>query len=375
MCDVLTSAMAPGRFSRPVHHGDEGDVRPLQQAPHYYGGQAVIEGVMMRGATTWAVAVRRPDEDIWLEQHPVGDVAHRHPVVKKPLLRGVYALVDSIGIGVKALGIAAEQASVEEEQDEPRPVAIGASMVLALVIFVGLFIILPSTAISALDRFVLGGAMGDGALFHVIESFARIAVFLTYIGLISRIKEIHRVFEYHGAEHKTINAWEHGDQLSPADVDTHDKAHVRCGTNFLILVMLLAMLVYTLAGTVIPAPDGGIVAAVSYHVLLRVLLLPLVAGLAYEALRIGAEKNDWAWVRMLMAPGLWLQKITTQAPDHGQLEVAIRAFEAVVPDDALGDRVVQDTLPSTIVRPAVPDPALDDLEDPGDEPVPGELIA
>ncbi len=348
----------------------------MQQAPHYYGGQAVIEGVMMRGATTWAVAVRRPDEDIWLEEHPVGTVAHRHPIVRKPLLRGVYALVDSVGIGLKALRIAAEQAMADEEsEEEAAPVATGASMALALVLFVGLFIILPSTAVSALDRFVLDGRMGDGALFHIVESFARIVVFLTYIVLISRIKEIHRVFEYHGAEHKTINAWEGGDQLSPARVETHDKAHVRCGTNFLILVMLLAMVVYTIAGEIVPAPDGGIVAAVGYHVALRVVLLPVVAGLAYETLRLGAEKNDWAWVRLLMAPGLWLQKVTTQVPDRGQLEVAIRAFEAVVPDEALGDRVVQDTMHSRIVRPEQPDPALAEVVDPDDAAEPGELIA
>lgn len=363
MCDVLTSAMAGDRFRKakggaPVE-GDE-DVRPMQQAPHYYGGQAVLEGVMMRGADRWAVAIRRPDEDIWLEQHAVGDFHHRHPIVKKPVLRGVYALVDSVKIGMQALGIAADQALTgdgEHDGEEVPTVAMGAAAVIALFVFIGIFILLPTSGVSALNRYVLDGALGEGALFHLVESIARIAIFLSYLGAISLIKDIRRVFEYHGAEHKTISAWEHGDRLSPEDVDHHSKVHVRCGTNFLILVMVLALFVYTGAGAIIPAPEGGILLSIGYHVALRIVLLPVVAGLAYETLRLGAEKNDWWWVRALMQPGLWLQAITTKHPDHGQLEVAIRAFEAVVPEDALGDKVDQDSLPSRVVGPVDADGA------------------
>ncbi len=355
----------------------------MEQAPHYYGGQAVLEGVMMRGATSWAVAIRRPNQDIWLEEHPVGDFVHRHPVVRRPMLRGIYALVDSVRIGLKALGIAAEQALTAKEADgaaagdesEPGPIAMGASILVAGLIFVGLFIVLPSTGVAATNRWALDGALGDGAWFHLVESFVRIGIFLAYIVAISRIGEIHRVFEYHGAEHKTISAWEHGDVLAPATVEPHSKVHVRCGTNFLILVMFLALIVYTMAGVVVTAPEGGIVVTVAYHVALRVVLLPVVAGLAYETLRLGAEKGDWAWVRALMAPGLWLQRITTQQPDPDQLEVAIRAFEAVVPPDVLGDRIQQHTLVSTVVGPPHADAAFGDLA-PGEpeEPVPGEMI-
>jgi uncharacterized protein YqhQ len=240
-------------------------------------------------------------------------------------------------------------------------------------VFIGIFIILPTATVSAVDRFALDRALGDGALFHLIESLVRIAIFLGYLSAISFVKDIRRVFEYHGAEHKTISAWEHGDQLAPESVDPHSKVHVRCGTNFLILVMMLSLLVYTAAGVIVPAPKGGILVAIGYHVALRVLLLPLVAGLAYETLRLGAEKNDWFWVRWLMQPGLWLQLITTKQPDHSQLEVAIRAFEAVVPDDALGDRVVQDSLHSRVVGP----PEVAEPHPEGklvDEPVAGEIV-
>ena len=232
-------------------------------------------------------------------------------------------------------------------------------MVLALVVFVGIFIVLPSASTSWVNRALLDSALGDGAVFHLVESLVRIAVFLTYLGLISLIKDIHRVFEYHGAEHKTISAWEHGDQLEPAAVDHHSTIHVRCGTNFLILVMLIAMIVYTVAGFIVPAPSGGVGVSIAYHVALRVVLLPLVAGIAFETLRLGAEKYSWGWVRMLMQPGLWLQRITTKQPSADQLEVAIRAFEAVVPSDVLGDRIGQAGLPSRVVGPQDPSPADD----------------
>jgi uncharacterized protein YqhQ len=329
----------------------EDRVQPLEMAPHYYGGQAVVEGVMMRGADRWAVAVRRPTDDIHVECHPVPDFAERYPIFKKPMVRGVYALGDALSIGMKALGISAEQSLSEEEADEMPSGAMGASMAVAVLLFIGVFILLPSAAVKGLDA-LIPGSLGDAALFHFIESLVRIAVFLGYLSLISLITDIRRVFQYHGAEHKTIAAWEHGEVLDPDTVDRYSTLHVRCGTNFLIMVMLLALIVYTLAGTLVPAPEGGLLVAIAYHVALRVVLLPVVAGLAYEALRLGAARGDNPLVKALMKPGLWLQLITTKQPTRDQIEVAIRAFEAVVPEEHRVGRVPAD-LPSAIVGPEV----------------------
>jgi uncharacterized protein YqhQ len=314
---------------------------PMQMAPHYYGGQAVIEGVMMRGADRWAVAVRRPDGDIWLECHHTTDAPRRRPWLKWPMIRGCFALVDSLALGMKALGISADQALPEEERsdDEGGGVVAGASMVIALAVFIGIFIFLPSAATKGLDH-LIGDVMGDGIWFHIIESVVRIAIFLGYLWSISLISDIRRVFQYHGAEHKTIAAWEHGEVLEPANVDRYSTIHVRCGTNFLILVMMLAIVVYTVGGLLVPPPEGiGTFGAVVYHVLLRVVLLPVVAGLAYEFLRLGAAKGDHWLVRAIMQPGLWLQKITTKQPSPDQIEVAIRSFEAVVPAEHREGRV------------------------------------
>lgn len=336
---------------------------PMEMAPHYYGGQAVIEGVMMRGADTWAVAVRRPSQDVYIECHDVSDLPERRPWLKKPMARGVYALADSLAIGMKALNISARESLDEDEQEELGGAAMGASMALALLVFVGIFIFLPSAGVKGLDTWLFGSSLGDGALFHLVESIVRIAIFLAYLWAISLVADIRRVFQYHGAEHKTIAAWEHGEVLEPEVVDRYSTLHVRCGTNFLIMVMLLALVVYTLVGSLVPPPEGGFLVAVGYHVALRIVLLPVIAGLAYEGLRLGAARGDNPVVAALMKPGLWLQMITTKPPTTDQIEVAIRAFEAVVPDEHLGDRV-STSLPSTVVHgpTATPDEAPGTLE-------------
>ncbi len=321
---------------------------PLEMAPHYYGGQAVIEGVMMRGVDRWGVAVRRPGGEIWLECHPTSTLPQRRAWVRWPMIRGCFALVDSLAIGMKALGISATQSAPEEEGEELGGAAVGASMALALVIFVGLFIFLPSAGTKGIDA-LIGNVMGDGVWFHIVESIARIVIFLAYLWSISLIAEIRRVFQYHGAEHQTIAAWEHGEVLEPANVTKYSTLHVRCGTNFLILVMLLAIVVYTVGGLLVPPPEGiAWYWAVVYHVVLRIVLLPVVAGLAYEGLRLGARRGDHPLVRAVMKPGLWLQMITTKQPEPDQVEVAIRAFESVVPPEEHAGRV-----PTTLDSPVV----------------------
>jgi uncharacterized protein YqhQ len=299
--------------------------------------------VMMRGIDRWAVAVRRPEGDIWLECHAVSDLPKRRPILTKPMIRGCYALADSLAIGMKALGISATQALPEDEKEDMSSGAVGVSLVAALAVFIGIFIFLPSAGTKGVDRLV-GDVLGDGVWFHIVESVVRIVIFLAYLSLISLMADIRRVFQYHGAEHKTIAAWEAGEVLEPENVDRYSTLHVRCGTNFLIMVMLLAVIVYTAGGLLVPpqalfGPDVGWFLSVIYHVLLRVVLLPVVAGLAYEGLRLGAAHGDNVFVRALMKPGLWLQLITTKQPTEDQIEVAIRSFEAVVPADRREGRV------------------------------------
>ena len=306
---------------------------------HYYGGQAVIEGVMMRGARTWAVAVRRPSGEIYVERHSVSDFPQRHPLFRKPMFRGMFGLVDALTIGTRALSISANQSVDESERLSGKQM--GGSLVMALLLFVGVFIVVPNVGLAFLnDR------IDSNVGYHLVEGVVRMAIFLGYLFAISLLADIRRVFAYHGGEHKTIAAWEHGEQLEPAAVGKYSTLHVRCGTNFLLMVMLIAIVTYTLAGSVVPAPEGGVLVTATYHILLRVLLLPVVAGLAYEGLRLGAGKDN-PLVRALMKPGLWLQMITTKPPTDDQIEVAIRAFEAVVPTAHLAGRTV--ALPSPLV--------------------------
>lgn len=308
---------------------------------HFYGGQAVMEGVMMRGRNTWAVAVRRPDGSIYLERHPVSDFPQRNPIWTKPMLRGMWGLVDALTIGTRALTISANAAVDDDEQLSKGEM--GGSLVIALLAFVGIFIVLPNLGLAAIEE-PLGG--GDSLTFHLVEGVARLGIFLLYLLGISALSDIRRVFQYHGGEHKTIMAWEHDEPLQVDNIQPYSTKHPRCGTNFLLIVMLLAIVVYTTAGLVFPAPEGAnFMAFLGYQVALRVVLLPIVAGLAYEVLKLGADQSN-PLVSWMAVPGLWLQKITTKEPDAEQVEVAIRAFEAVVPTADLTGRTTD--LPSPV---------------------------
>ncbi|HYH28159.1 MAG TPA: DUF1385 domain-containing protein, partial [Actinomycetota bacterium] len=267
----------------------------MPKREHYYGGQAVIEGVMMRGRDVWAVAVRRPDGGIHVEAHEIDSIAKRVKLFAQPFLRGVIALGQALSIGVKALTIAANRSVEEEEKLTPRQMAM--SMVFAMILFIGLFIVGPAV----LSNFVRD-RVRSGLLLNVGEGVFRVLLFLAYLWGIGRMKEIRRVFQYHGAEHKTIAAYEHDDDWSePAAVDRYSTLHVRCGTNFLLIVMVLTIFVFAFFGT----------PGIWWRIGSRILAIPLIAGLAYEALRLGARFSESVVMRALMAPGLWLQKITT----------------------------------------------------------------
>jgi uncharacterized protein YqhQ len=284
---------------------------------HLYGGQAVVEGVMMRGVNHWAVAVRKPDGDIYVESHAIDSIAKRHPLLAKPFIRGIIVLGQSLAIGTRALLIATNQAMEEDEQLTSRQV--GLALAFAMVLFVAIFILGPTVLFAWVQ-----GEVGGGVLTNILEGLFRVALFVGYLWLIGRTKDIHRVFEYHGAEHKTIAAYEHGEPLDPDHVDRFSTLHVRCGTNFLIIVMVITIFVFTLFGT----------PGIWWRIGSRVLAIPVIAGIAYEALRLGARFETSRGMRALMAPGLWLQRITTQPPDTGQIQVAISSFSEVLRREA-----------------------------------------
>lgn len=292
-----------------------GDGEPLKN--HYYGGQAVVEGVMMRGRDVWALAVRKPDGGVHVESHDIDSIAKRHPIFAKPGLRGVIALGQAMSIGMKALSISAAQASPEDERLSSGQM--GLSMGLALVLFAALFVVFPAVAFRWVSHRV-----DSSILVNAMEGVFRVALFVGYLVLIGRAKEIRRVFQYHGAEHKTIAAYEHDEPLEPDAVDRYSTLHVRCGTNFLLIVMVLTILIFAVFG------NPGI----WWRIGSRLIAIPIIAGLAFEMLRLGAKFERSAFMRAVMAPGLWLQKITTQAPDREQIEVAISSFNEVLRREA-----------------------------------------
>jgi uncharacterized protein YqhQ len=284
---------------------------------HFYGGQAVVEGVMMRGRDVWAVAVRRPAGDVHVESHDIDSMAKRHPILAKPFVRGVIALGQALAIGFRALSVSARESVPEDERLTSRQM--GLSVVLAGVIFLGVFIVLPAVAFAWVGR-----SVDSSVLVNALEGIFRVALFLAYLLLIGRTRDIRRVFQYHGAEHKTIAAFEHDEPLEPDRVAPYSTLHVRCGTNFLLLVMVITIFVFAVFG------NPGL----WWRIGSRVVAIPIIAGIAFETLRLGARFPRSRVIHALMVPGLWLQKITTKPPDRGQIEVAIASFNEVLRREA-----------------------------------------
>ncbi|MCL5292134.1 MAG: DUF1385 domain-containing protein [Actinobacteria bacterium] len=282
------------------------------------GGQAVIEGVMMRGEREWSVAVRTPDGEIVRTKQSVGSLLERYPILKKPLLRGIVSLVETLVLGVKALSYSAN-ASLGAKDEEITAISSkewAATFALAVVVTVGLFMLAPYY----LTRFVAQGA-GNRVFFAMVEGLFRITIFLGYIAVISRMKDIKRVFQYHGAEHKVINALEAGRVLTPENAAEYSTQNVRCGTSFLLIVMVLAIFTFSFLPT----------ASVFQRVIGKILLIPVIAGVGYELFKFAARHLDSRVVKVLVWPGLTLQKLTTREPDHAQLEVAVAALQEVLP--------------------------------------------
>lgn len=278
------------------------------------GGQAVIEGVMMRGPKLIATAVREPSGSIAVKTDPLNSVMDRYPILKKPMLRGVVALAEALVYGLKALSFSAQAAGEEDEALSNKEIAM--TMLFSLGLAILLFVIIPTYAAKYIHSSVT-----DPRALNFFEGLLRLAIFVAYVAGISMMKDIQRVFQYHGAEHKVIHAYEAGVPLDVEHVRPFSTLHPRCGTNFLLIVMLVSIIMFSFLGW----PDLWL------RIASRIALLPVVAGVAYEIIRY-AGKSDKKWVHFAILPGLWLQHLTTRQPSDDQIEVAIRALEEVRPE-------------------------------------------
>lgn len=282
----------------------------------FVGGQAVIEGVMMRGPGVTATAVREPSGTIVVQKEPTKSIADTYPILKKPFLRGCVALYESLVIGMKALSFSAKAAGDEEEEMSNSEIAI--TMVISTIFAITVFLALPTFIVKFIP-----GVQDNHVVLNLIEGVIRLVLFLLYIWGIGLTKDIQRVFQYHGAEHKTIHTYELDLPLTVENVRQQSRLHARCGTNFLLIVMVVSIFVFAFLGW----PN------LLERILSRVLLMPVVAGIAYEVIRL-AGRSEHSFVKALIKPGLALQYMTTREPEDDQIEVAIRALEEVRPSES-----------------------------------------
>jgi uncharacterized protein YqhQ len=281
------------------------------------GGQAVLEGVMMRGPGNWAVAVRTPNGEIAHVARPVESGMARHRVLRLPVIRGVMALGESLAIGFRALAISANYAAQEEgEEGEPDTELSRGALFFAFAVAIGFALVLFKVTPGLLTELL---PIKSGGWFVIVEGLIRVSIFVAYLGLISLLPDLRRVFQYHAAEHKAINAYEAGEPLEPEIVQRYSLIHPRCGTAFLLWVMVLAVFVFAFFGR----------PAWYWLIVTRIAFLPLIAGVAYELIRFAAKHQNRV-VMTILAPGLWLQRLTTREPTLDQLEVSIRALREVL---------------------------------------------
>jgi len=315
----------------------EGRLTASRDAP--VGGQAVLEGVMMRGVNTWAVAVRKPPAedltlgDLSVQTFPIESWNRRRRIYRWPVIRGVVALVESLAIGIRALGISANAQLPGEEQEISGGAWIG-TVAVAAIFAIGLFFVVPVGVTSLIKH-----QLGSSVAFWAVEGVLRTAIFLGYLLLLTRVKDLKRVFEYHGAEHKVISCYEASDELTPERAKLYSRFHPRCGTSFLLIVMIMAIFVFAPIGL----PSWWIL------VITRIVGVPLIAGLSFEVIKWAGRNRSRGWVRAIMYPGMQLQRLTTAEPDLDQLAVSIASLKAVLahqeganvsPEDLVGLEVV-----------------------------------
>jgi len=284
----------------------------------YYGGQAVIEGVMMRGRKTMVTAVRRPGGGLAINTEPLPSI-YTGRMRKFPLIRGIIVLIEALVLGIKTLLYSAN-VSLEEEGEKISGGLVWLLVTVSMVFAIAMFFMAPLFLAKLLDPYI-----HSSLVFHLIEGFIRLAIFIAYLRLITLMPDIKRVFAYHGAEHKAVHAYEAGVPLEVETVREYNTAHIRCGTSFLFAVLIIAIVVFALIGR----PSLWLM------VLWRILLIPAIAALGYEVTYFGARHIKNGVVRAILAPGLWLQKLTTSEPDDSQLEVALSALNKVIEIDQL----------------------------------------
>jgi uncharacterized protein YqhQ len=318
----------------------DGQLTAQRDAP--LGGQAVLEGVMMRGVHHWSVAVRKPSAEglgeIEVTSFELTSALSRHRWLRVPVLRGIIALGGSLAVGFKALGISAnaqlpEEEATDEPQEIPGAVWVG-TIVVAMAFAIGLFFLLPLGLTS-----LVKGQLHSSALFWIVEGVVRTAIFLAYMVVLSRIRDLRRVFEYHGAEHKTISCFEAGLELTPSNAQRFSRLHPRCGTSFLLVVMIVSIFVFGAVG----------LPAWYWLVATRILGVPVIAGISFEIIKFAGRNRRRSWVRVLMWPGLKLQLLTTREPDLDQLAVAIAALQAVLERETPGSMDAADLVGVEVV--------------------------
>jgi uncharacterized protein YqhQ len=284
------------------------------------GGQAVLEGVMMRSPAHWALAVRKPNGEIAEHTTSISSPMARHRIFRLPVIRGIVALGESLAIGFRALAISANYAAQDADADDKEEVETELSrgaIFFAFAIAIGFAIALFKVTPALITRWL---PIETDGLFVIVEGLIRVSIFVLYILVISMLPDLRRVFQYHGAEHKAINALEAGEELTPENVQRFSLIHPRCGTAFLLWVMVIAIFVFAFIGQ----PSWP------WLIASRILLLPVIAGLAYEVIRFAGKHTDNRFLMTLLAPGLWLQRLTTREPSLDQLEVSIRALREVL---------------------------------------------
>ena len=287
-------------------------------APFYYGGQAVMEGVMMRGRKSIAVAVRKPNGEISLTSQPLASM-YKGRARNWPFVRGIIVLIETLALGTQSLLHSAQIAAAEEDETIS-PSLLWGSVAIAIVFAVALFFIAPLL----LTRYLVDPYLSSSLLSNIIEGLIRIGVFIAYLKIIAFMPDVKRLFTYHGAEHKVVNAYEAGEPLEVDHVKKYSTAHTRCGTSFLLAVLVISIIVFALLGR----------PSIWLSILSRIILIPVIAAIGYEFVRFGASHYRNVLVRALLVPGLMLQSMTTGEPNDGQLETAISAMKKVVENDS-----------------------------------------
>jgi uncharacterized protein YqhQ len=286
--------------------------------PFYYGGQAVMGGVMIRGRNSTAMAVRKPDGTINISNRPLATL-YKGKWRDIPLIRGIIALIESVVLGTSALMYSA-QIITEDEDEKITPGMMWGSVILGVVLAVALFFVLPLLIVRFFDMFIPSSLVSN-----LIEGVVRILFFIIYLALIGRMQDIREIFAYHGAEHMSVNAYEAGAPLEVDSVKNYSTAHIRCGTSFLLVVLVISIVVFALLGR----------PSIWISIMWRIILIPVIAAISYELIKFEANYSRNRLVHWLLTPGLWLQAMTTRKPTDGQLEVAITAMRKALETDGI----------------------------------------